>query len=74
MVEGVLLLFSWSHICHFLVKSCSRMAGEYPFFRDTLIVRNPVSMKEGNAMFSMVMGLILTSVIGLIISAEVSVE
>ncbi len=31
-------------------------------------------MRERMTMFSMIMGLILTSVIGLIISAEVSVE
>lgn len=31
-----------SHICQYLVKNCSRMGGEYPFFRDTLIVRSAV--------------------------------
>lgn len=67
-----------SHICQSLVISCSRMGGESPDFRDTLLVRRAKTMatQKGSEikMFSMIMGLIVTSVIGLIIAAEVSVE
>jgi hypothetical protein len=54
------------------------MRGEYPVFRDTLIVRragsNDCKRRSEITMFSMIMGLVVTSVIGLIIAAEVSVE
>lgn len=53
------------------------MPREFHGKSDTLIVRRKVDslLKKGvNEMFSMIMGLVLTSVIGLIIAAEVSVE
>jgi hypothetical protein len=75
---GVTRAVRKTQFCQSLVISCSRMRGEYPVFRDTLIVRragsNDCKRRSEITMFSMIMGLVVTSVIGLIIAAEVSVE